>query len=100
MPDQSFLFFFTLLDLVILAAVVGCHKEAIYSMAIIVFNSSVDIRESRVILAGAALCVRTASLGQVMRYASLGTACMMDTAWNARFPTSAMKSRRGVLCFY
>ncbi|XP_071676977.1 stearoyl-[acyl-carrier-protein] 9-desaturase, chloroplastic-like [Lolium perenne] len=60
-------------NLVILAAVVGCHKEAIYSMAIIVFNSSVDIRESRVILAGAALCVRTASLGQVMRYASLGT---------------------------
>jgi hypothetical protein len=57
MPDQSFLFFFMLLDLVILAAVVGCHKEAIYSMAIIVFNSSVDIRESRVILAGAALCV-------------------------------------------
>jgi TPR repeat protein len=61
----------------LLSAAVGGLKEAIYSLAVIVFNGSGGTRESRDIGAAVALCARAAWLGHVGALRELGF-CMHD----------------------
>jgi TPR repeat protein len=61
----------------LLSAAFGGLKEAIYSLAVIVFNGSGGTRESRDIGAAVALCARAASLGHVDALRELGF-CIHD----------------------
>ena len=59
------------------AAAVGGHREALYSLAVILFNGSGGGKDDRDLRAGAALCARAASLGHVDALRELGH-CLQD----------------------
>ncbi|KAG8064338.1 hypothetical protein GUJ93_ZPchr0004g38396 [Zizania palustris] len=59
------------------AAAMGGHREALYSLAVIQFNGSGGTKDDKDLRAGAALCVRAASLGHVDALRELGH-CLQD----------------------
>jgi TPR repeat protein len=58
-------------------AAAGGHKDAIYAMAVIMFNGSGGGEESRDIYGATHLCAQAASLGHVIALRELGL-CMND----------------------
>ncbi|KAL5214392.1 hypothetical protein ABZP36_003544 [Zizania latifolia] len=72
------------------AAAMGGHREALYSLAVIQFNGSGGTKDDKDLRAGAALCVRAASLGHVDALRELGH-CLQD---GYGVPRSVLYGRR------
>ncbi|KAL5215760.1 hypothetical protein ABZP36_007161 [Zizania latifolia] len=71
-------------------AAMGGHREALYSLAVIQFNGSGGTKDDKDLRAGAALCVRAASLGHVDALRELGH-CLQD---GYGVPRSVLYGRR------